>query len=41
MSSLWGMMAAGGGANATGAWAKGYTNCSDVVIGVLGEHFPY
>lgn len=38
MAQLWGMQAAGGGANAVGAWAKGYTDCSDVVIGVIGEN---
>lgn len=37
LSQLWGMLAtSAGGANATGAWASGYTSCSDVVVGVIG-----
>jgi hypothetical protein len=31
------MLAGGGGANAAAAWSKGFTNCSDVVIGIIGE----
>ncbi|WIA21831.1 hypothetical protein OEZ85_004207 [Tetradesmus obliquus] len=34
-ASLWGMMDADAGANAKGAWAAGYTNCSGVVVGVV------
>lgn len=38
LSLLWGMLgSSAGGANAAGAWGKGYTNCSDVVIAVIGE----
>jgi hypothetical protein len=38
LSQLWGMLgSAAGGVNAAGAWAKGYTDCSGVVIGVIGE----
>lgn len=38
LSSLWGMLDNGGGANATGAWASGHTDCSDVVVAVIGAH---
>jgi hypothetical protein len=34
---LWGMTDTGAGAKATSAWAQGYTDCSDVVIDVIGE----
>ena len=34
---LWGMLPDLAGANAVGAWNKGYTDCSDVVIGVIGK----
>ncbi|KAF6264076.1 peptidase S8/S53 domain-containing protein [Scenedesmus sp. NREL 46B-D3] len=34
-ASLWGMLETDAGANAKGAWAAGYTNCSGVVVGVV------
>lgn len=38
LSQLWGMLATTtGGANAVGAWSAGNTDCSDVVIGIIGE----
>jgi hypothetical protein len=36
LGQLWGMLG-GNGADAAGAWAKGYTDCSNVVVGVLGK----
>lgn len=35
IGQLWGMLSAGGGANVAGAWARNYTSCDDVVIGVI------
>uniref|UniRef100_A0A383VUP8 Uncharacterized protein n=1 Tax=Tetradesmus obliquus TaxID=3088 RepID=A0A383VUP8_TETOB len=37
LGELWGMLAAGAGANATGAWASGFTSCNEVVVGVIDE----
>lgn len=37
LNQLWGMLASGGGANAVGAWTAGNTDCSDVVIGIIGK----
>ena len=38
LNQLWGMLATTtGGANAVGAWSAGNTDCSDVVIGIIGE----
>lgn len=40
-TNLWGMKNGAGGANAVGAWAAGYTDCSDVVIGVIDEGIQF
>lgn len=38
LGELWGMLAnTSGGADAAGAWTQGYTDCSGVVIAVIGE----
>jgi hypothetical protein len=37
LNQLWGMLASGGGANAVGAWTAGNTDCSDIVIGIIGK----
>jgi hypothetical protein len=36
-ASLWGLLDGNAGANAKGAWAAGYTNCSGVVVGVVSS----
>ncbi|WIA33100.1 hypothetical protein OEZ86_006254 [Tetradesmus obliquus] len=37
LGKLWGLLPGGGGANATGAWASGFTSCNNVVIAIIDQ----
>jgi hypothetical protein len=40
-SGMWGLKAAGAGANAEAAWNAGFNSCDDVVVGVIGKHMQH